>query len=169
MCIRDRLQPERLDLRPLTAEIARELAPLLDARRLGLDRDVGREPLVVLADPQRLQQVLRNVLANAIKFSPEGSDIQLLARHAPDGVRIDVLDRGPGVPPDELESIFEAFVQSTATKDGSGGTGLGLAICRRIVNAHGGRIWAANRDGGGTVVSILLPAARFGDTTPASL
>jgi PAS domain S-box-containing protein len=166
----EKIEPERLELHPLTAEIERELAPLLDARRLRLESAVGHEPLVVMADPQRLQQVLRNLLANAIKFSPEGAAIRLDAGHDADGsVRIDVSDRGPGIPPSELESVFEAFVQSSATQDGAGGTGLGLAICRRIVDAHGGRIWAANRDGGGAVISLTLPAARFGDTTPAAL
>jgi len=166
----EQMAPERLDLRPLVAETARELGPLLDARRLLLERRVGGEDLVVMADPQRLQQVLRNVLANAIKFAPEGSTVLLLAGHDMDGqVRVDVLDRGPGIPPAELESVFEAFVQSSATKNGAGGTGLGLAICRRIVEAHGGRIWAANREGGGAVISLTLPAARFGDTTPSVL
>ncbi len=166
----EQIQPERLDLGPVAAEMARELAPLLDARRLRLELAVGTEPLVVMADGPRLQQVLRNVLANAIKFSPEGGVIRLAAAHTEDGwVRVDVADRGPGIPPAELESVFEAFVQSSATKDGSGGTGLGLAICRRIIDAHAGRIWANNREGGGAVIAFTLPAARFGDTTPAAL
>lgn len=164
------IQPERLDLRPLAAEVARELAPLLGARQLVLNTDLGDEALVVLADPLRLQQLLGNLLANAIRFSPEGGRIELTARHDGEGkVRVTVADRGPGIPPNELESIFEAFVQSSATKNAAGGTGLGLAICRRIAEAHEGRIWAANRPGGGAVISLVLPAARFGDTTRAAL
>jgi PAS domain S-box-containing protein len=164
------IQPERVDLRPLAAEVARELAPLLAARDLRLDSRLGDDELVVLADPLRLQQLLSNLLANAIRFSPEGGRITLQAGHDDGGqVRVDVADRGPGIPPDELESIFEAFVQSSATKNAAGGTGLGLAICRRIAQAHGGRIWAANREGGGALISLVLPAARFGDTTPAAL
>jgi PAS domain S-box-containing protein len=164
------LQPERLDLRPLATEVGRELAPLLAARQLALDTRLGHDELVVLADPLRLQQLLRNLLANAIRFSPEGGRIELAAGHDDEGrVRIDVADRGPGIPPDELESIFEAFVQSSATKNAAGGTGLGLAICRRIAEAHDGRIWATNRPGGGAVISLVLPAARFGETGPAPL
>ena len=71
---------------------------------------------------------------------------------------ISVRDHGPGIPPQELDSIFEAFVQSSRTKDGSGGTGLGLAICRKIMDGHAGRIHARNHPDGGAVFDILLPA-----------
>jgi PAS domain S-box-containing protein len=164
-------RPERLDLRPLATEVGRELEPLVAARQLGLVMALGDEELVVLADPQRLQQLLRNLLANAIRFSPVGGRIELTAWHdeSADEVRVDVADRGPGIPPDELESIFEAFVQSSATKNAAGGTGLGLAICRRIAEAHDGRVWAANRQDGGAVISLALPAARYGDTSHAPL
>ena len=75
----------------------------------------------------------------------------------------------PGVPESELESIFEAFVQSSRTKDGSGGTGLGLAICRKIVQAHGGRIHAENRAGGGAAFHVVLPARGEVETLPSPL
>jgi signal transduction histidine kinase len=109
------------------------------------------------------------VVANAIRFSPEGSRIDVEADATAAGEwRLSVADRGPGIPEDELDGIFEAFVQSSRTKDGSGGTGLGLAISRTIMQAHGGRITARNREGGGSVFEIVLPA-RSGDTLPASL
>lgn len=166
----DPLRPERQDLRPLLRDVAAELQPLLDARRLRLQARLGQEQIVVMVDAPRLQQVLRNVLANAIKFSPPGGLIEVHTLFDEQGrVQLDVADRGPGIPEAELESVFEAFVQSSATKDGSGGTGLGLAICRRIMDAHGGQIWASNRDGGGSVLHIRLPVARFGDTAPATL
>ncbi|MBY0367690.1 MAG: PAS domain-containing sensor histidine kinase, partial [Burkholderiaceae bacterium] len=164
------LRLDRHDLRPLVREVVAELQPLLQGRTLDVDCALGSTPLVARVDAARFQQVVRNVLANAIKFSPQGARIEVHGRHAPDGqVRIDVADRGPGIPPAELESVFEAFVQSSATKDGAGGTGLGLAICRRIMQAHDGRIWASNRDGGGTLLHLSLPGARFGDTAPVAL
>lgn len=157
---------ERTDLRPLVRDIARELEPLLAAKRLHLEVDLGDVPLVAKVDPMRFQQVVRNVLANAVKFSPDSAPIELTGELGYDSrIRIAVRDRGPGVPPSELEKIFEAFVQSSKTKDGSGGTGLGLAICRKIVEAHGGRIGAENVAGGGSRFTIELPARGFADTT----
>jgi len=156
---------ERTDVRPLVRETVRELEPLLGARRLHVETDLGDVPLVAKVDPLRFQQVVRNVLANAVKFSPVGSAIDLDAElTAASQIVITVRDRGPGIPAPELEKIFEAFVQSSKTKDGAGGTGLGLAICRKIVEAHGGRIGAENADGGGSRFTITLPARGFADT-----
>lgn len=89
-------------------------------------------------------------------------------------VRVSVTDTGVGIPPGELESIFEKFVQSSRTRSNAGGTGLGLSICREIVEAHGGRIWAENRAGGGSCFAFVISAigerahaARPTDLAPA--
>lgn len=157
---------EFLDIRGLVREVCRELRPLLDARTLTLALDLPREPLVAGADALRFQQVVRNVLANAIRFSPPSGQIDIaLAQDQIGGVLLTVGDRGPGIPEDELERIFDAFIQSSRTKDGSGGTGLGLAISRRIMQAHGGAITATMRGGGGSVFRVWLP----GRDTPAPL
>lgn len=157
---------ERTDLRPLLREVLHELGPLLSRCGLQVASDISEGALVAKVDPLRIQQVMRNVLANAIKFSPEGGTIEVLAEATADGEHVlAVRDHGPGIPPAELEKIFEAFVQSSRTKDGSGGTGLGLAICRKIVEAHGGRIHAENAAGGGSRFIVALPARGFADTT----
>lgn len=152
-----RLQP--VDMAPALLAVREELQPLAARRGIHLAPPPNPQPLWMLADPVRLQQVLRNLLANAIRFAPEASDVAIDWRTTAEGRHIvSVRDCGPGIPDDELDSIFGAFVQSSRTKNGAGGTGLGLAICRKIVQAHRGRIRASNAPGGGAVFEIRLPA-----------
>ncbi len=161
---------ERADLRQPVRDVLHELQPLAARRHLVLEARLFDQPMAARIDPTRFQQVVRNVLANAIRFSPEGGSVKITADMTDAGEwRLSLADRGPGVPDAELERIFEAFVQSSRTKDGSGGTGLGLAICRTIMQAHGGHISARNREGGGSVFEIVLPARGGGETMPAPL
>lgn len=161
---------EKTDLRGLIRPIARELGPLLMQRQLDLQLHLGPTPLIAKADPVRFQQVIRNILANSIKFSPNGSRIEMHGHVDAQGeIQISIKDQGTGIPPEELGTIFEAFVQSSKTKDGSGGTGLGLAICKKIIEALGGRIFARNRSTGGASFHIVLPARSAADTIPAPL
>lgn len=156
---------ERCDLRTVVQAVLRELDPLLGQRGLQLVVQLSDAPLVAKVDPSRIHQAIRNVVANAIKFSPEGGRLQVQAiATAADECTISVADRGPGIPPGELESIFEAFVQSSKTKDGSGGTGLGLAISRKIIEVHGGALCAENRAEGGAVFRIRIPLRVAGDS-----
>jgi len=118
----------------------------------------------IWADPDRVLQTLTNLISNAIKFSPPGTEIQLRARRADaNEAEIQVRDQGRGIPGDKLESIFERFHQVDASDSRTmGGTGLGLAICRSIVAQHGGRIWADSIVGKGSTFHFTLP------TRPAS-
>ncbi len=111
----------------------------------------------VALDVEKIKQVLRNLLDNAIKFSPEGGTIDVAVCRVASSVRVSVCDQGPGIPQDELEAVFDKFVQSSKTKTGAGGTGLGLAICHEIIAAHKGRIWAESRPEGGAVFSFEIP------------
>ena len=112
--------------------------------------------LLVPLDSVLIEQVLLNLLDNAIKYTPPGSPIALAAWATEDAVTVEVADRGPGLPPGEEQRIFDKFyrVQRTAMPSG---TGLGLTICRGMVEAHGGHMWAENRPSGGTVVRFTLP------------
>jgi signal transduction histidine kinase len=104
-------------------------------------------------------QVLGNLLDNAISFSPGGGTVLVRAALQGREVRFDVSDRGPGIPADKLEEVFERLKQlDQGTKRRKGGTGLGLAICRELVTLLGGRIWAERRPGGGSTFSFTLPA-----------
>jgi PAS domain S-box-containing protein len=154
------------DLAALAAEVVKELWPLASQRGVQITLDPPAQPLWVEVDAFRIAQVLRNVLANALRFAPAGSAIAIELRSpAEGGAQLAVRDQGPGIPPDELEAIFDAFVQSSRTRDGSGGTGLGLTICRGIMNAHGGSIVASNADGGGACLTIRLPGPASGLAT----
>jgi two-component system sensor histidine kinase KdpD len=111
-------------------------------------------PLVCI-DSVLIEQVLVNLIENAVKYTPPGSRIDLSAWAEGQEVMVEVADRGPGLPPGEEERIFDKFYRVHPTDAGS--IGLGLTICRAIVKAHGGRIWAANRTGGGAVFRFTLP------------
>jgi two-component system sensor histidine kinase KdpD len=105
-------------------------------------------------DPLLVEQVLTNLLENALQHTPPGTPVEFVARMQKAGVLIEIADRGPGIPAGLEERIFEKF---TRGKSPGGGVGLGLSICRVIVEAHGGRIWAENRPGGGAVFRFTLP------------
>lgn len=119
----------------------------------------------LLCDEYRISQVIRNLIANSLEYSPEGMSISVFlsegfletdAGRIP-GIRVSVVDQGIGIPDDELDLIFDKFTQSSRTKTGAGGTGLGLAICKEIIIAHKGKIWAENNPEGGTKFSFILP------------
>jgi PAS domain S-box-containing protein len=152
-----------VDLNPLIQEVVQELEHLAQRHDLKLHLVPHPHPLTAQADTFRFQQVIRNVLANAIRFAPPDSTVEIQATRVPvtgqpERCRIEVRDRGPGIPDDELDTIFEPFVQSSRTRDGAGGTGLGLAICRKIMDAHRGHIRAFNTEHGGALIRIELPA-----------
>jgi len=152
------VQRRPLALTRLLQGVAHELSPLSGSRGVAIELPHGGADITVHADPFRFQQVVRNVLANALRFAPAGSCVHIgLRDEGSGGVTIAIRDHGPGIPQGELEIIFEPFVQSSRTSDGAGGTGLGLAICRRIMRAHGGRITASLPPGGGALFELWLP------------
>jgi two-component system, OmpR family, sensor histidine kinase KdpD len=135
------------------------LAPTLRGHELGVTVRDGVPDIAV--DVVQLDQVLTNLLENAAKFSPPGSPITLTVAGWRNGVQVRVADRGPGIPVDERERVFDAFVRGADTSES--GSGLGLAIARAIVEAHGGRIWIEEAPGGGSAVVFELPGGAGGD------
>jgi len=109
--------------------------------------------------PAMIMQVVRNLLSNAIKFSPENSEVHVGFEQGEARLILRVRDRGVGILGNELEAVFDKFMQSSRTKSGAGGTGLGLAICREILDPHDARIWAENHPEGGAVFSVEIPYA----------
>ncbi len=147
------------DVAQLVREVVSQFKPKAVVRDLQINVTGLSDTVTCQVDPARYQQALHNVLANAVRYSPVGGVIEIeLKDRGAAGSELSVRDHGPGVPEQELELIFEAFVQSSRTRDGSGGTGLGLTISRKIMRAHGGAISAANAPGGGAVFKLSLPA-----------
>ena len=165
------LDLQEVDLVDLVREVSGEFQPLLESRHLVLKLDNADIPGTLRGDVSRLAQVVRNILANAIRFSPEAGRLRVgfhaatlpAGRRADDtlqprlAVEVTFSDEGLGIPPDELQVVFDKFVQSSKTRSGAGGTGLGLAICKEIVEAHHGLIFACNNTGGGATFSVVLP------------
>jgi PAS domain S-box-containing protein len=153
------VQTRPIDVGRLMASSVDMLEPLASAREQTLELDVEPRLPMVQGDAARLEQVLSNVVGNAIKYTPRGGRITLAARVTDDAtVTVEVSDSGPGIPPDQLPHVFDRYWQSART--GRHGAGLGLPIARGIVEAHGGRIWVENRADGGTVVRFTLRSVR---------
>lgn len=160
-----RMQAGRLELQPAPVDAAALCQAALErlgpsGRECRLQAEPGTPP--VLADPDRAIQVLGNLLSNALKYSPPGSRIDIAVGPAPEpgAVRFAVADRGAGIAAEELEPIFERFHRvERHDARATYGHGLGLYISRKIVEAHGGRIWAERRPGGGSIFYFTLPAA----------
>jgi two-component system, OmpR family, phosphate regulon sensor histidine kinase PhoR len=153
----------RCDIREVLAGVEHDLEGPLKIRRQIINVAIEPGADLVQADPAKLADVVRNLLENASNYSPEASAIDIRAAREHDAVLLTISDRGPGIPETDLTRIFERFyrVDRSRTRD-PGGTGLGLSIVRHLVELMGGRVSAANREGGGAVFTVALPGAPTG-------
>ncbi|MFO1427740.1 MAG: ATP-binding protein, partial [Steroidobacteraceae bacterium] len=148
----------RLDA--LLAALVRDEELEAAARQVRLELDCDPD-LAVVGDPELLHGACENLLRNAIRYTHAGTPVGIEARRDGALLRLAVQDRGPGVPPEYLERIFERWTRVPDRPGDPGGTGLGLAIARRVIELHGGRVDARPRAGGGLVVSVELPLAQL--------
>jgi two-component system phosphate regulon sensor histidine kinase PhoR len=142
----------------LTAAVER-MRPLAERAGLELRLVIPPDLPPVQADAERIDQVLANLIHNGVKFTPPGGWVEVRACEGEGFVAISVADSGVGVPPDDLDRIFERFFKTDRSRSG-GGTGLGLAIAKHLVQAHGGRIWAESVGSHGTTFTFTLPIVR---------
>ncbi|MFI5258359.1 MAG: sensor histidine kinase [Candidatus Limnocylindrales bacterium] len=148
------LHKEPTDLAILANDAATSFEGLAASAGVRLEVEMpGEMPLIDL-DPLRIQQVIGNLAANALRYAPPGTAVTISGRIRPLVVEVSVVDHGPGIAPEVLPNLFERFAKT----DDSRGSGLGLAIARRLVEAHGGTIRAESRDGGGTNITFELPS-----------
>jgi len=152
------LQKEPVQMHTAVQEVIAELQPLAEQAQITLTHNLTPALPTVFGDKERLKQVVRNLIHNAIKFTPKGGHVTISATVEPGRIVISVQDDGIGIPPEALPHLFERFYQvdSSATRC-AGGTGLGLYICKQIVVAHGGEIWVKSKVGKGSTFSFSLP------------
>jgi PAS domain S-box-containing protein len=152
------ISPIPIDPSALLIDSLQTLRPLVAEKAIDLDLQIETALPKVMADRERIQQTLSNLVGNAIKFSPAGSKIVVAARSGPEGTVISVLDTGRGIAVEHLPRVFDRYWQSSRTD--RQGAGLGLTIAKGIIEAHGGKIWIDSRPGEGTTASFTLPLAQ---------
>jgi two-component system, OmpR family, sensor histidine kinase BaeS len=155
------LQPTLTDLNPLIQQVADRFRPQAASRRIEINTPHPPEesPLPsVSLDAQRVEQILSNLLGNALRFTPDGGKIAIECRRSVATISLNIRDNGPGIPPDALPNIFERFYRADRSRSREeGGSGLGLSIARRLAEAHGGTLTAANHPAGGAIFTLTLP------------
>jgi signal transduction histidine kinase/ActR/RegA family two-component response regulator len=160
------LRKQRLSVREAVAKAADSVSPMARSRGQKLTVSFPQRPLVIDADPVRLEQILGNLLSNAIKYTPDGGEVELSARERDGRLELRVRDTGIGIPPESLATLFQPFVQVPGAKDyAKGGLGIGLALVRGLVELHGGTVQVQSAGPGhGATFTVLLPGVVEGGT-----
>jgi two-component system, NtrC family, sensor histidine kinase GlrK len=145
-------------LPPLIQRAIHEMAPLMEAKKIQPRILISQEIPPLSLDRERILQALRNLIGNAVKYTPEGGQIVISASCNDHEVECAFKDTGPGIPKENLKEIFEKFHQlPVKTSEWAKGTGLGLAFVKNIITAHGGKVWAENSPGQGSIFTFVLP------------
>jgi signal transduction histidine kinase len=150
--------PRPVELAGVVREAVAEAAPLANGHVVSMDLPEGGEPAVVEGSADDLHRLVLNLVENAMIHTPAGTPVVVSVRTTGDTVRLEVADRGPGVPDELRERVFERFARDAGDRTPAAGSGLGLAIVRAVAEAHGGRVEATGAEGGGAVFTVLLPA-----------
>jgi signal transduction histidine kinase len=160
-----RIRPEECDLQPLLRDFAQLVQPLAAEKSVQFVYSISPDVPNAFLDADRLNQILWNLVGNAIKYAPEHGVVSLRIKNINGEIEFRVRDSGPGIAPSELPLIFDRYWQA---KPGKGGAGLGLYISKGLVEAHGGRIWVESIVGEGTTVCFTVPRSKPVAVAPAS-
>lgn len=150
------LKKEPIDLNKLVEEVIAQLSPQAERQQLSISREFATNLPSVLADKDRVRQVITNLVHNAIKFTPAGGRITITSRALEGSVVVHIADTGIGIPEEDLPRVFERFYKGDKARAG-GGTGMGLAIAKHVIQAHGGSIWVRSEEGEGSTFAFSLP------------
>ena len=152
------LETARCDIKQIFNAVTADLALTIEDKRQRVTMEVPPDTRLVDGDPAKLHDIIRNLVENAVNYSPEGAEVRLGAAKQDGTYTITVADSGPGIPSEDLTRVFERFYRVDKSRARPGGTGLGLAIVKHLVELHGGEAIAANRPEGGAVFTVTLPA-----------
>jgi two-component system phosphate regulon sensor histidine kinase PhoR len=151
------LERTRCNLHDAFDAVLADLAPQVEARQQRVSIDIGADATDADADGGKLHDILRNLVENAVNYTPPQSDIRLTSERHGGAVHVAVTDSGPGIPPNDITRVFERFYRVDKSRSGPGGTGLGLSIVKHLVELHDGQVSVANRAEGGAVFTVILP------------
>jgi histidine kinase len=152
-----------LDLSSLVRTVSKRLSSQSESKHISLIFDLAPDLPLILADEDRAVQVLTNLTANALQYTPEGGKVSISAKRVDGDLQVSLRDTGIGIPPEHLAHIFDRFyrVDKSRSRQSGGGSGIGLTIARALVEAHGGRIWAESAgEGQGSTFTFTLPIAK---------
>ncbi|MBI5665927.1 MAG: HAMP domain-containing histidine kinase [Nitrospirae bacterium] len=149
---------QKAELAPLISKITGEIEPLAENRNIRIETEISKELPFISMDTERILQVLRNLVGNAVKFTPNGGFVRISAQFSGKEAKISVADSGTGISEDKVNAIFDKYYQDTLSRSSKiKGTGLGLAIVKQVVNSHGGKVWVESTSEHGSIFSFVLP------------
>ena len=151
------LEMARCDVRQIFSGVIADLSPTIEAKKQRVAIDVPQDATQVDGDPAKLHDIVRNLVENAVNYSPDGAAVMLAASRVNGKYTITVADSGPGIPQEDVTRVFERFYRVDKSRSRPGGTGLGLAIVKHLVELHGGEARAENAPSGGAVFTVTLP------------
>ena len=151
------LQVEPVDMKSLILGTCMQVGPILHNKDQKLDTEIPETLPIIRGDGQRLEQVLLNLVTNAVKFTPERGNISITVREQNGGVIVAVKDDGIGIASEEKDRLFKPYSRLSADRQRHPGLGLGLALSKQVVELHGGKIWVDSEPGKGSIFSFVLP------------
>jgi len=158
------IRRQMADLRPLLQNIVAQMTPVAARQNQTMELEIQDDVPLVLADRDRIEQVVANLVGNAMKFTPRNGKIRVALRKRPNVVVVEVSDTGPGIAPQDQPNLFQPYYRIESDRERVPGLGLGLALCKRIIELHGGNIWVESQPGAGSTFVFSLPT----DTGPPS-